>query len=366
MNIVYTGMHDAYTSIGVLERAIPYGIHGFISVRLGLALTMAVVLSGDECLLAVSRTIEMYNCGNAKEAKRELVIVKQQGKALIKKSETLSRRLEGLQPFALQRQEEIAREITQQQEKERNLQRQIDDMAIKLSRQESDLNYQSQCLQKAEREERSARREREEAEAKMNELKLLWWVPGYGQYLAIRELVENNSDKEREAARRLRDHLSKQRSIQGTISDIRSTIDRNRRERDWITARIRELKTKQKESYDILSEIRIATETLLSSTYFWKELVAAAEHGETRSDTLMKIVEKAYAFGDGSVLERRGSQTQARSFIEAWRSVQDMLTQGAEHALRFKFKCCRCGGEFVGLPWPQDDSASVVCDSCHI
>lgn len=325
---------------------------------------MAAVLSGDECLQAVSQAIKMYNRGNAEEARQQLAVVKQKGKVLIKESETLFCRLEGLKPFVLRKQSDIAREMAQLQESEKNLQNEIDEIGVELSHQESELNCQSQRLQNVRRQERRAQREREEAEVKNAELDSKWWVPVYGQFLVIREWVQDNRTKEREAAIRVRTCADSQRAIQNKILDLKVKMDKVRQKKDSLSDLISDLKRKQDENHENLRQIRKATDMLMSTARLGKEIVAAVEHGDGRCDVLKKIVEKASLSGNRSILSRRGSQTQAKSFIDTWNSVRGMVTQAESHGITFDFQCSYCGKEDTGLPWPLSGE-NVMCDSCH-
>ena len=57
--------------------------------------------------------------------------------------------------------------------------------------------------QNASRRYRKAEEEKKEAELKFKELEGWWWVPGYGTFLAVRELVENNKRKARDNRREM-------------------------------------------------------------------------------------------------------------------------------------------------------------------
>ena len=57
--------------------------------------------------------------------------------------------------------------------------------------------------QNASRRYRKAEEEKKEAELKFKELEDWWWVPGYGTFLAVRELVENNKRKARDNRREM-------------------------------------------------------------------------------------------------------------------------------------------------------------------
>lgn len=57
--------------------------------------------------------------------------------------------------------------------------------------------------QNASKRYRKAEEEKREAELKLKELEDCRWVPGYGTFLAVRELVENNERKVRDNRREM-------------------------------------------------------------------------------------------------------------------------------------------------------------------
>lgn len=86
-------------------------------------------------------------------------------------------------------------------------------------------NHYIQSKWEAKVKYQEAEREKREAEKKYKEFKTYWWVPIYGQYLAVREIVEENNGKAkaalRDMARHERDAEETKREIERTNSGIR-------------------------------------------------------------------------------------------------------------------------------------------------
>ena len=85
-------------------------------------------------------------------------------------------------------------------------------------------NHYNQSKREDKVKYQEAEREKREAEKEYKEFKTYWWVPIYGQYLAVRKIVEENNGKARAASRDMacheRDVEEAEREIERTNSGI--------------------------------------------------------------------------------------------------------------------------------------------------
>ena len=81
-------------------------------------------------------------------------------------------------------------------------------------------NHYIQSKQEALVKYQEAEREKREAEKKYRHLKTYCWVPIYGQYLAVRKIVEENNGKARAALREMACH---ERDVEEAKREIERT-----------------------------------------------------------------------------------------------------------------------------------------------
>ena len=329
---------------------------------------MAVVTqSGDECLHAVRRSIELYNRGRVKESKRQLQFVARQAGVLIQESGIKSSLLEGLQTFALGQQAKIAKKMDRLLNEERELCNRSDKLAETLQLEDAELSILSDSIRDAERKQKRHEREREEAARKVEEMNKWWWVPLYGQVLAVRELIEDNAAAEEAASRRIAEYAEKKRTIQNSISYTRTRIVSIRQRKAAAASSIRRVKLELDEMHTKLSQLRIQTDNLMQATNLIKEVMAAAVEGDARCSFLQKIVNMAHGSNNAGVLTTRGSQTHVRSFVEAWDLVKDLIMESRRYNITFQFVCSSCNRECNCFPRSSADGdlENFICETCH-
>ena len=175
---------------------------------------MSLIATSSRCFNALETAVEAVKTGNADISAVVIKSIRQDGLLLQQLSIILCAEL---------RQAEM-----KQQELDEDLIRQRD----KLYAEEVELKNRKKSLKKererwcrnnqdASRRYEEAKAEKRKAEEKCKELKNWWWLPGYGTFLAVRELVENNEVKVRDALREM-EHYDGE--ISRAESNIRSAI----------------------------------------------------------------------------------------------------------------------------------------------
>ena len=143
-----------------------------------------------------------------------------------------------LQKQASIRCDELKQDEKKQQELDEDLTRQInklhaEEVELKNRRQgleakKSALNEERErcCRNKrdASRRYENAKAEKREAEEKFEEAKKWGWVPGYGTFLVVRELVENNGEKARDARREMERYDGEMSRAESNIRSANTAI----------------------------------------------------------------------------------------------------------------------------------------------
>ena len=175
---------------------------------------MSLIATSSRCFNALETAVEAVKTGNADSSAVVIKSIRQDGLLLQQQSTILC--------------DELRQAEMKQQELDEDLIRQRD----KLYAEEVELKNRKKSLKKererwcrnkqdASRRYEEAKAEKRKAEEKCKELKNWWWLPGYGTFLAVRELVENNEVKVRDALREM-EHYDGE--ISRAESNIRSAI----------------------------------------------------------------------------------------------------------------------------------------------
>ena len=175
---------------------------------------MSLIAASSRCFNALETAVEAVKTGNADSSAVVIKSIRQDGLLLQQQSTILC--------------DELRQAEMKQQELDEDLIRQRD----KLYAEEVELKNRKKSLKKererwcrnkqdASRRYEEAKAEKRKAEEKCKELKNWWWLPGYGTFLAVRELVENNEVKVRDALREM-EHYDGE--ISRAESNIRSAI----------------------------------------------------------------------------------------------------------------------------------------------
>ena len=147
--------------------------------------------------------MEAVETGNADSSAVVIKSIRQDGLLLQKQASILCDELKE----AEKKQQELGEDLTRQINKLHAEEVELKNWRQALEAKKSALNKERErCYrnkQDASRRYEEAKAEKRKAEEKCEELKDWWWIPGYGTFLALRELVENNEVKARDARREM-------------------------------------------------------------------------------------------------------------------------------------------------------------------
>ena len=121
--------------------------------------------------------------------------------------------------------EAITRQINELYQEQKQHEKRKKELEAKKSSLTNMKNHYIQSKREAKVKYQEAESEKREAEEKYEEFKTYWWVPIFGQYLAVREIIKENDGKARAASRDMarheRDAEEAEREIERTNSGIR-------------------------------------------------------------------------------------------------------------------------------------------------
>ena len=185
---------------------------------------MSLIATSSRCFNTLEAALEAVTTGNADSSEVMIKSIRQDG-VLLQKQASI-------------RCDELKQDEKKQQELDEDLTRQInklhaEEVELKNRRQgleakKSALNEERErcCRNKrdASRRYENAKAEKREAEEKFEEAKKWCWVPGYGTFLVVRELVENNEEKARDARREMERYDGEMSRAESNIRSANTAI----------------------------------------------------------------------------------------------------------------------------------------------
>lgn len=121
--------------------------------------------------------------------------------------------------------ENLTMEINNLYQYEQRLKKNEMNLTVKISDLKAKRKQHQKNQNAARKRYEAAREKQRDAEEKLKELKSYWWVPVYGQYLAVRELVEDNTKRARQAERDKNRYDKEVEEADGEISSTNNNID---------------------------------------------------------------------------------------------------------------------------------------------
>lgn len=116
-----------------------------------------------------------------------------------------------------------------------------------------------------------------ERQRKLEELRRWWWVPGYGQYLAIRTLVDDDIGNERQFANTLDDTMRMMKSTQEAYGAAENTRRQLIAERERVTKTADALPHMRDEVVRRIKGARATTVFLADAEVFWGKMQTALD-----------------------------------------------------------------------------------------
>ena len=188
---------------------------------------MELVSLSSECFNSLDRALQALNAGDISSSQAALHVIKRGGSKLQREEAALCAKLKIAEEESQRQNESLTIQINELFEAEKQLEKEKRELETKRSSLENEKKQSRKKYDKASNRYHQARREKEEAERKNDELKSWWWVPVYGQFLAVRELIEGNLKKEQDASREM--------------DNFQSDIRRAERETEWASSAISEV-----------------------------------------------------------------------------------------------------------------------------
>ena len=164
---------------------------------------MSLIATSSRCFNALEAAVEAVKTGNADSSEVMIKSIRQDGVLLQKQASILCDELKQDK----KKQQELADDLTRQISKLHAEEAELKNRRQGLEAKKSALNEEMErcCRNKRDASWRyeNAKAQKRKAEEKFEEAKKWGWVPGYGTFLVIRELVENNEEKARDARREM-------------------------------------------------------------------------------------------------------------------------------------------------------------------
>ena len=181
---------------------------------------MALVRASKKCFTAFDTALEAVERNDANRAAIVLQSVRLDAKTLQREVRILHKQLINVEQEDETKVENLTTQMNQLYEKEKRLKKKENNLKVKMSGLRATLEQHKENQNVAERRQEAARAEQREAEQKREKLKSYWWVPIYGQVLLLRELIENNKERARQAER---DKDYYDREVKNATRQINST-----------------------------------------------------------------------------------------------------------------------------------------------
>ncbi|XP_068716849.1 tropomyosin alpha-1 chain-like [Montipora capricornis] len=286
---------------------------------------MALVSLSSECFNSLDRALKALNAGDISSSQAALHVIKRGGSKLQREAAALCAKLKIAEEESQRQNESLTIQINELFEAEKQLEKEKRELETKRSSLENEKKQSRKKYDKASNRYHQARREKEEAERKNDELKSWWWVPVYGQVLAVRELIEGNLEKEQDASREM--------------DNCQSDIRRAERETEWASSAISEAEenirkiSKEKEDLEKergacrerLGDIKSTTSFLMQAVTFWDEVIVLTKSATVKTGNLQRILDLAAKQNSVKILRSNGTKTMANSFKDCWMEVAGMI-----------------------------------------
>ena len=328
---------------------------------------------GVQCHRTAEEAIEQIKQGNGKEAEPKLERIKHQSKGLIAVTHLIAKRLESLQKYLKCQQELLMKKIEKLEEEEKQKLAEISDLKKKIDKELGNICECKKLQDSAEINYQHALEKQQAAEKKIKKMSKWWWIPvKHQQDFSINSYiqqwmaahVENNKQIVTEEAAKINKYREKQRQIENSIMNARKQKASLENYQDKLHSHIEKSKQQEEERFKMFSEMKQCTGDLIETTFYWNEVIVAAEHAHDRTVKFENLVRKANEkINPAKALQSRGSQSFSRTFIDAWTIINDIVQEAPQRDVVFDFECTLCTKECKGLPMPVDD-VDIVCNTC--
>ena len=186
---------------------------------------MALVSVSEKCFNTIESVLKAVKTGDIRSSEVMLKSLGKDGLLVQQQASVYCDRLKEAEDEHKRQVEAITRQINELYQEQKQHEKRKKELEAKKSSLTNMKNHYIQSKREAKVKYQEAEREKREAEEKYEEFRTYWWVPIYGQYLAVREIIEENNGKARAASREMarheRDAEEAEREIERTNSGIR-------------------------------------------------------------------------------------------------------------------------------------------------
>ena len=147
--------------------------------------------------------VEAVKTGNVDSSEVMIKSIRQDGVLLQKQASILCDEFKQGEKKRQELDEDLTRQINKLHAEEVELKNRRQGLEAKKSALNEERERCCRNKRDASRRYENAKAEKREAEEKFEEAKKWCWVPGYGTFLVVRELFENNEEKARDARREM-------------------------------------------------------------------------------------------------------------------------------------------------------------------
>ena len=185
---------------------------------------MSLIATSSRCFNALEAAVEAVKTGNVDSSEVMIKSIRQDGVLLQKQASILCDEFKQDEKKQQELDEDLTRQINKLHAEEVELKNRRQGLEAKKSALNEERERCCRSKRDASRRYENAKAEKREAEEKFEEAKKWCWVPGYGLFLAVRELVENNEEKARDARREMERYDEEMRRAESNIRSANTAI----------------------------------------------------------------------------------------------------------------------------------------------
>jgi len=180
---------------------------------------------------------------------------------------------------------------------------------------------------------RVAEKEKREAEEKYDELKRWFWVPIYGTFLAVRELIEENEKKASDAYGEMKRFEREMERVESEISWANSEVFKAEKDLERISGKVENLKRQREECHEKLGDVKSLMSFIMQAVGFWDEVITVTKEATVKTEHIQRIVDLAAKKNALKILRSSGTQTMMKSFKDGWMEVAEMITSDRNNVI---------------------------------
>ena len=320
---------------------------------------------GSRITESTGKVVSCVKKTDIKKASSNLKDIKSDAEIIIKKLKLRVEQLESIVKLNSNKEREITEKQYQAERERESLQRENDEIRDKIEQCKKAKASAEKSLKESQYLYNSAEAESREAGEKAQELRDNWFIPFYGQYLLIREAVQQNGQKEEEAKREAERHKRNCTSLEREIDSyenelkmISNKIYNNKRT-------IKALSDQCHKLHRLKGDLRNAIGDLKQTIFYREEQNSIALEGLKNTESLDKKLKKALGFK--ATLQRKFCKSKATTHtVEAFDTTwQSLLTVEHISNISISFTCINCGCYKTDIPFYNEYNESFTCGDCY-